>query len=248
MRILSPNDAKQNISHKEITKFEIGAAYWWDAEGEFKTLHRINPLRMDYIMQRAGGIFGKRVLDIGCGGGILAESMAHEGAQVTGLDVCRKLLQVACMHALANDVSVTYMQETAESHAFANAKQYDIVICMEMLEHVPNPASVVYACDTLVKLGGHVFLSTINRSAKSWALAVIVAEHILNMIPKGTHDYKKFICPSELMSWSDKTSLREKHMIGLHYNPITDHFKLSKNIDVNYIVHMQHQELSELSN
>ncbi|NIG62225.1 MAG: bifunctional 2-polyprenyl-6-hydroxyphenol methylase/3-demethylubiquinol 3-O-methyltransferase UbiG [Serratia symbiotica] len=233
--------AQQNVDYHEIAKFEAVAAHWWDLAGEFKLLHRINPLRLNYIMQHADGIFSKKVLDVGCGGGILAESMAHEGAQVTGLDMGVEPLQVAHLHALESGVSVTYVQETVESHAQANTQQYDVVTCMEMLEHVPDAASVVYACARLVKPGGHMFFSTINRNAKSWFLAVIGAEYILKMVTQGTHDYKKFIRPSELIGWVDGTPLREKHMIGLHYNPFTDHFKLGPNVDVNYMVHMQHE-------
>ncbi|EFW11278.1 bifunctional 3-demethylubiquinone-9 3-methyltransferase/ 2-octaprenyl-6-hydroxy phenol methylase, partial [Serratia symbiotica str. Tucson] len=187
MNAESSHRAQQNVDHQEIAKFEAMAAHWWDLAGEFKPLHRINPLRLNYIMQHADGIFGKKVLDVGCGGGILAESMAHECAQVTGLDMGAEPLQVARLHALESGVSVTYVQETVESHAQANTQQYDVVTCMEMLEHVPDPASVVYACTRLVKPGGHVFFSTINRNAKAWLLAVIGAEYILKMVPQGTH-------------------------------------------------------------
>jgi 2-polyprenyl-6-hydroxyphenyl methylase / 3-demethylubiquinone-9 3-methyltransferase len=231
---------QHNVDHQEIAKFEAVASRWWDLEGEFKPLHRINPLRLNYIMQRAEGIFDKKILDVGCGGGILAESMAREGAVVTGLDMGAEPLQVARLHALDSGIPVTYVQETVESHALLYPQHYDVVTCMEMLEHVPDPASVVYACAQLVKPGGHVFFSTINRNPKAWLLAVIGAEYVLKMVPKGTHDHKKFIRPSELISWVDETALREKNMIGLHYNPITDHFKLGPNVDVNYMVHTQH--------
>lgn len=231
-----------NVDHQEIAKFEAVASRWWDLEGEFKPLHRINPLRLNYIMQRAGGIFDKQVLDVGCGGGILAESMAREGALVTGLDMGAEPLQVARLHALESGMQVTYVKETVESHAQAHPQQYDIVTCMEMLEHVPDPGSVVRACAHLVKPGGHVFFSTINRNTKAWLMAVIGAEYVLKMVPQGTHDHKKFIRPSELIGWVDGTELREKHIIGLHYNPFTDHFKLGRNVDVNYMVHTQHQD------
>jgi 2-polyprenyl-6-hydroxyphenyl methylase/3-demethylubiquinone-9 3-methyltransferase len=167
--------------------------------------------------------------------------MAREGAEVTGLDMGGEPLQVARLHALESGVNVTYVQETVESHAQANPQRYDVVTCMEMLEHVPDPASVVRACAQLVKPGGHVFFSTINRNTKAWLMAVIGAEYVLKMVPQGTHDHKKFIRPSELIGWVDGTPLREKHMIGLHYNPITDHFKLGRNVDVNYMVHTQHE-------
>ncbi|AJI93702.1 bifunctional 2-polyprenyl-6-hydroxyphenol methylase/3-demethylubiquinol 3-O-methyltransferase UbiG [Yersinia ruckeri] len=233
---------RPNVDESEIAKFEAVASRWWDLEGEFKPLHRINPLRLNYILQRADGIFGKKVLDVGCGGGILAESMAREGAQVTGLDMGTEPLQVARLHALETGVKLDYVQETVESHAEAHPQHYDVVTCMEMLEHVPDPASVIRACARLVKPGGHVFFSTINRNTKSWLMAVVGAEYILRMVPKGTHDSKKFIRPSELIGWIDQTPLREKHIIGLHYNPLTDHFKLGRNVDVNYMLHSQMDE------
>lgn len=229
--------SEQNVDQQEIAKFEAVASRWWDLEGEFKPLHRINPLRLNYIQQRADGVFGKKILDVGCGGGILAESMAREGAGVTGLDMGAEPLQVARLHSLETGIKVTYVQETVEQHASEHAEQYDIVTCMEMLEHVPDPRSVVLACAKLVKPGGHVFFSTINRNNKAWLMAVVGAEYVLKMVPKGTHDVKKFIRPSELIGWIDETPLRERHMIGLHYNPLTDHFKLAPNVDVNYMVH-----------
>lgn len=229
--------SEQNVDHQEIAKFEAVASRWWDLEGEFKPLHRINPLRLNYIQQRADGVFGKKILDVGCGGGILAESMAREGADVTGLDMGAEPLQVARLHSLETGIKVTYVQETVEQHADEYAGLYDIVTCMEMLEHVPDPRSVVLACAKLVKPGGHVFFSTINRNNKAWLMAVIGAEYVLKMVPKGTHDVKKFIRPAELIGWIDETPLRERNMIGLHYNPLTDKFKLAPNVDVNYMVH-----------
>ncbi|KHS97249.1 3-demethylubiquinone-9 3-methyltransferase [Pectobacterium brasiliense] len=231
-----------NVDHQEIAKFEAIASRWWDLEGEFKPLHRINPLRLGYISQHAEGLFGKKVLDVGCGGGILAESMAREGADVTGLDMGAEPLQVARLHALESGVAVDYVQETVEAHAHAHLGLYDVVTCMEMLEHVPDPQSVVQACARLVKPGGHVFFSTINRNAKAWMMAVIGAEYVLKMVPRGTHDIKKFIRPAELMHWVDSTPLREKHITGLHYNPLTDHFKLGPNVDVNYMLHTRHDK------
>ncbi|MBA0218122.1 bifunctional 2-polyprenyl-6-hydroxyphenol methylase/3-demethylubiquinol 3-O-methyltransferase UbiG [Pectobacterium brasiliense] len=231
-----------NVDHQEIAKFEAIASRWWDLEGEFKPLHRINPLRLGYISQHAEGLFGKKVLDVGCGGGILAESMAREGADITGLDMGAEPLQVARLHALESGVAVNYVQETVEAHAHAHPGLYDVVTCMEMLEHVPDPQSVVQACAKLVKPGGHVFFSTINRNAKAWMMAVIGAEYVLKMVPRGTHDIKKFIRPAELMHWVDSTPLREKHITGLHYNPLTDHFKLGPNVDVNYMLHTRHDK------
>ncbi|MRT11487.1 bifunctional 2-polyprenyl-6-hydroxyphenol methylase/3-demethylubiquinol 3-O-methyltransferase UbiG [Enterobacteriaceae bacterium RIT711] len=227
----------QNVDHDEIAKFEAVASRWWDLEGEFKPLHRINPLRLGYISQRADGLFGKTVLDVGCGGGILAESMAREGAHVTGLDMGFEPLQVAKLHALESGIKVEYVQETVEQHADKFAGKYDVVTCMEMLEHVPDPKSVVTACAKLVKPGGHVFFSTLNRNGKSWLMAVVGAEYILRMVPKGTHDIKKFIKPAELLSWVDDTPLRERHITGLHFNPLTNTFKLAPGVDVNYMLH-----------
>lgn len=227
----------QNVDHDEIAKFEAVASRWWDLEGEFKPLHRINPLRLGYISQRADGLFGKTVLDVGCGGGILAESMAREGAHVTGLDMGFEPLQVAKLHALESGIKVEYVQETVEQHADKFAGKYDVVTCMEMLEHVPDPKSVVTACAKLVKPGGHVFFSTLNRNGKSWLMAVVGAEYILRMVPKGTHDIKKFIKPAELLAWVDDTPLRERHITGLHFNPLTNTFKLAPGVDVNYMLH-----------
>lgn len=229
-----------NVDPAEIQKFEDMASRWWDLEGEFKPLHQINPLRLDYVMAKAGGLFGKKVLDVGCGGGILAESMAQEGADVTGLDMGKEPLTVARLHALEAGVDVQYIQSTAEEHASSFVQQYDVVTCMEMLEHVPEPASVIHACAQMVKPGGHVFFSTLNRNTKSWLFAIVGAEHILKLVPKGTHDHHKFIRPSELMTMIDNTSLNAQDMTGLHYNPFFDTYKLSNtNVDVNYLVHTQ---------
>ncbi|QTF09431.1 bifunctional 2-polyprenyl-6-hydroxyphenol methylase/3-demethylubiquinol 3-O-methyltransferase UbiG [Brenneria izadpanahii] len=238
---MNAENQKPNVDQQEIAKFEAIAPRWWDLEGEFKPLHRINPLRLGYIAQRAEGLFGKKVLDVGCGGGILAESMAKEGADVTGLDMGAEPLQVARLHALESGMTMNYIQETVEAHSQAHPGEYDVVTCMEMLEHVPDPQSVVQACAQLVKPGGHVFFSTINRNAKAWAMAVIGAEYILKMVPRGTHDIKKFIRPAELIGWIDTTPLRERHIIGLHYNPLTDHFKLGPNVDVNYMLHTRRE-------
>ncbi|WHP79213.1 bifunctional 2-polyprenyl-6-hydroxyphenol methylase/3-demethylubiquinol 3-O-methyltransferase UbiG [Edwardsiella anguillarum] len=227
----------QNVDLQEIAKFEAVASRWWDPEGEFKPLHRINPLRLDYILQRADGLFAKRVLDVGCGGGILAESMAQAGAEVTGLDMGAEPLQVARLHALESGVTVNYLQETVEQHAERADAQYDVVTCMEMLEHVPDPRSVVMACARLVKPGGQVFFSTINRNPKAWLLMVLGAEYLLKMVPKGTHDPRKFIRPAELMGWLDSAPLTVRHLCGMHYNPLRDRFTLGQGVDVNYLLH-----------
>ncbi|XTZ39675.1 bifunctional 2-polyprenyl-6-hydroxyphenol methylase/3-demethylubiquinol 3-O-methyltransferase UbiG [Salmonella enterica] len=227
----------QNVDHAEIAKFEAVASRWWDTEGEFKPLHRINPLRLGYITEHAEGLFAKKVLDVGCGGGILAESMAREGAEVTGLDMGFEPLQVARLHALESGIQVDYVQETVEEHALKHPQLYDVVTCMEMLEHVPDPQSVVNACARLVKPGGHVFFSTINRNGKAWLMAIVGAEYVLRMVPKGTHDVKKFIKPAELLGWIDETELEEQHITGLHYNPLLNQFKLGPGVDVNYMLH-----------
>ncbi|WP_447722798.1 bifunctional 2-polyprenyl-6-hydroxyphenol methylase/3-demethylubiquinol 3-O-methyltransferase UbiG [Edwardsiella tarda] len=238
---LKESEVSQNVDMQEIAKFEAVASRWWDPEGEFKPLHRINPLRLDYIQQRADGLFAKRVLDVGCGGGLLAEAMAQAGADVTGLDMGGEPLQVARLHALESGVTVDYRQETVEQHAADGTAQYDVVTCMEMLEHVPDPCSVVHACARLVKPGGQLFFSTINRNPKSWLLMVVGAEYLLKMVPKGTHDARKFIRPAELMGWLDSTPLTVRHLCGMHYNPLRDRFTLGTRVDVNYLLHAQRE-------
>ncbi|MEH0390386.1 bifunctional 2-polyprenyl-6-hydroxyphenol methylase/3-demethylubiquinol 3-O-methyltransferase UbiG [Vibrio mimicus] len=227
----------QNVDPNEIKKFEDMASRWWDLEGEFKPLHQINPLRLNYVLEKANGLFGKKVLDVGCGGGILAESMAREGAQVTGLDMGKEPLEVARLHALETGTKLTYIQSTVEDHAAANPQTYDVVTCMEMLEHVPDPLSVIQSCSKLVKPGGHVFFSTLNRNFKSYLFAIVGAEKLLKIVPEGTHDHNKFIRPSELLKMIDQTALQEQGITGLHYNPLTDTYRLGSNVDVNYIVH-----------
>ncbi|MBY7875804.1 bifunctional 2-polyprenyl-6-hydroxyphenol methylase/3-demethylubiquinol 3-O-methyltransferase UbiG [Vibrio fluvialis] len=227
----------QNVDPNEIKKFEEMASRWWDLEGEFKPLHQINPLRLNYVLERADGLFGKKVLDVGCGGGILAESMAREGAQVTGLDMGKEPLEVARLHALETGTKLTYIQSTIEDHAQDNAQAYDVVTCMEMLEHVPDPLSVIQSCAALVKPGGHVFFSTLNRNFKSYLFAIVGAEKLLKIVPEGTHDHEKFIRPSELLKMIDATPLQEQAITGLFYNPLTDTYRLGANVDVNYIIH-----------
>ncbi|PIJ50084.1 bifunctional 3-demethylubiquinol 3-O-methyltransferase/2-polyprenyl-6-hydroxyphenol methylase [Erwinia sp. OLTSP20] len=229
-----------NVDSQEIAKFAAVASRWWDPEGEFKPLHRINPLRLNYIAGRSNGLFAKKVLDVGCGGGILSESMAREGADVTGLDMGAEPLEVARLHAMESGLKIDYIQQTVEEHARQYAGHYDVVTCMEMLEHVPDPSSVVAACARLVKPGGDVFFSTINRNSKAWLLAIVGAEYLLRMVPRGTHDIKKFIRPAELLDWVDNTPLRERHIIGLHFNPLRNTFYLGRNVDVNYMLHTQY--------
>jgi 2-polyprenyl-6-hydroxyphenyl methylase/3-demethylubiquinone-9 3-methyltransferase len=213
------------------------ASRWWDLEGEFKPLHQINPLRLNYILEKSSGLFGKAVLDVGCGGGILAESMAKEGAVVTGLDMGKEPLEVARLHALETGTTLNYIQSTIEDHASENRSKYDVVTCMEMLEHVPDPLSVVQSCAELVKPGGHVFFSTLNRNFKSYLFAIVGAEKLMKIVPEGTHHHEKFIRPSELIKMVDQTDLVEHGITGLHYNPLTNNYKLGRNVDVNYIIH-----------
>lgn len=225
-----------NVDPKEIAKFDELAASWWDPSGDFKPLHAINPLRANWIDSLAP-VAGQKLVDVGCGGGILAESMALRGALVTGIDMSEGPLEVARIHRLESGVDVDYKQCTAEQLAEENPGEFDIVCCLEMLEHVPDPASVIQALATLVKPGGKVFLSTINRNLKAYALAILGAEYILNMLAKGTHDYSKFIKPSELARMLREAGLELDEMTGMRYNPLTDHFSLHKNdVDVNYML------------
>ncbi|QPL48360.1 bifunctional 2-polyprenyl-6-hydroxyphenol methylase/3-demethylubiquinol 3-O-methyltransferase UbiG [Alteromonas sp. B31-7] len=232
-----------NVDEQEIGKFSELASRWWDPEGEFKPLHLINPLRLDFINQHSQGLFDKKVLDIGCGGGILAESMAKAGAQVTGLDMAQASLDVAKLHGLESGVKVSYHCETAENFADAHPAEYDVVTCMEMLEHVPDPASVVKACATIVKPGGHVFFSTLNRNIKSYLMGILGAEYLLKLVPKGTHDHGRFIKPSELIAMTDEANLFPRDMTGLHMDPLSQGFYLSnKNVDVNYLLYTVREE------
>jgi 2-polyprenyl-6-hydroxyphenyl methylase / 3-demethylubiquinone-9 3-methyltransferase len=225
-----------NADPSELAKFGDLAHKWWDANGEFKPLHEINPLRLNYI-NRIVDLQGKRVLDVGCGGGILSESMATKGAQVTGIDLGEKALKVAQLHRLESGVQVDYQLVSAEDFAAKHPEQYDVVTCMEMLEHVPNPAGVVHACACLVKPGGQVFFSTLNRNPKAYVFAVLGAEYLLNLLPRGTHDYAKFIKPSELASWARAAGLSLQGQIGMSYNPLTQHYWLGKDVSVNYLMH-----------
>ncbi|MBP8039992.1 MAG: bifunctional 2-polyprenyl-6-hydroxyphenol methylase/3-demethylubiquinol 3-O-methyltransferase UbiG [Aeromonadaceae bacterium] len=231
-----------NVDHQEIAKFEAVASRWWDLEGEFKPLHQMNPLRLEWIQRHSEGLFGKQILDVGCGGGILSESMARQGAHVLGLDMGKEPLQVARLHALESGVEVTYRQGTVEALAEELPGRFDVVTCMEMLEHVPDPASVVRACARLAKPGGQLFFSTINRNAKSWLLMILGAEQLLRLVPKGTHDHAKFIQPAELSRYAEQGGLLLQHMSGVRYNPLLGQFSLSQDVDVNYMLHCQKPE------
>jgi len=225
-----------NADPAELQKFSDLAHRWWDPESEFRPLHEINPLRLDWI-DRSAALAGKRVLDVGCGGGILAESMSTRGATVTGIDLSEKALGVARLHLLESGREVDYRLSSAEDLAASEAGRYDVVTCMEMLEHVPEPASTIAACAALVKPGGHVFFSTINRNPKAYLFAVIGAEYVLRLLPKGTHDYRKFIRPSELARWARAVELEPGELIGMSYNPLTKAYSLGRDTDVNYLLH-----------
>jgi 2-polyprenyl-6-hydroxyphenyl methylase/3-demethylubiquinone-9 3-methyltransferase len=225
-----------NFDPAEIAKFEALAHRWWDPASEFKALHNINPLRLDYIDSRAA-LDGKRVLDVGCGGGILSEGMASRGAEVTGIDLAEAPLSVAKLHLLESGLKVDYRRVNAEALAEERAGTYDIVTCLEMLEHVPDPSSTVAACARLVKSGGDVFFSTINRNPKSFLFAIVGAEYVLRLIPRGTHEYARFIRPSELSRWARIACLQWEDITGLTYNPITGVYSLGDDIDVNYMAH-----------
>lgn len=227
---------KPNVDPAEIAKFSELASRWWDPHSEFRPLHQINPLRMGYI-ERQGKVAGLDVIDVGCGGGILAEAMALKDANVTGIDLSEKALSVARLHALESAQKIDYQLISAEEMAEQNAGKFDVVTCLEMLEHVPDPASIVAACAKLVKPGGRVYFSTLNRNAKAYAMAVIGAEYILNLLPKGTHQYEKFIKPSELHAYAESASLEMHELIGLHYNPLFKSYKIAPGIDVNYMAY-----------
>ena len=227
-----------NVDRAEIAKFEALASRWWDRNSEFKPLHEINPLRTNWIDERVG-LAGKKVLDVGCGGGILAEAMAQRGAQVTGIDMGEAPLAVARLHQLESGVSVEYEQSTAEEFAEQHAGTFDVVTCLEMLEHVPDPGSVIRACTRLLKPGGQVFFSTINRNPKSFLFAIVGAEYVLRMLTRGTHEFAKFIRPAELGGWIRDAGLDLQDITGLTYNPLTRTYKLGSDVDVNYMVYCQ---------
>jgi len=232
------NSTGQNVDSAEIAKFDALASRWWDPQGNFRPLHQINPLRLDYIRQRAT-LPAASVLDIGCGGGILAESMAACGANVTGIDMADGPLAVARLHMLESGVEVDYRQSTAEAIASGQAGEFDVVTCLELLEHVPSPSTVISAARDLVRPNGDVFFSTINRTAKAFAFAIVGAEYLLKLLPAGTHEYEKFIRPSELEAWARQAGLVLQHSIGMHYNPLSSEYRLGPGLDVNYLMHFK---------
>jgi 2-polyprenyl-6-hydroxyphenyl methylase / 3-demethylubiquinone-9 3-methyltransferase len=225
-----------NSDQAELDKFSQLAHRWWDVNSEFKPLHDINPLRLEWIAGLAGGLQGKRVVDVGCGGGILSEGMARQGAQVTGIDLAEKPLKVARLHQLESGVQVDYRLIAAEDLAAAEPEGFDIVTCMEMLEHVPDPVSIMTACARMVKPGGWVFFSTLNRNPKSYLFAIVGAEYVLNMLPKGTHDWSKFIKPHELAAYARQAGLDSVELMGMTYNPFMKTYRLERDTDVNYLL------------
>lgn len=234
----SNSKSTQNVDDKEIEKFQSLANRWWDAEGDMKSLHDINPLRANYI-DKLANVSEKTVLDVGCGAGILSEGLAQRGAIVTGIDMGDELINVAKLHLHESKLDIEYQVTSTEQLAQKAPGTFDVVCCMEMLEHVPDPASVVKACTDLTAPGGHLFFSTINRNPKSWLFAIIGGEYILKLLPKGTHQYEKLIKPSELASFVRQAGCKVDEMIGLEYNPLTKNYFLSKNTSVNYMMHVQ---------
>ena len=235
----SENNANLNVDADEVAKFEKLASRWWDRNSEFKPLHDINPLRANWI-DKLAPVAEQKVLDVGCGGGIFSESMAQRGATVTGIDMGEAPLSVARLHLLESGLDIDYQQSTAEQLADSQPEQFDTVCCLEMLEHVPEPSAVIAACAALAKPGGELFFSTINRNPKAYLFAIIGAEYILRLLPKGTHEYSKFIRPAELASWVRAAGLELVEMTGMLYNPITKEYKLSsRDVDVNYLVHVR---------
>jgi 2-polyprenyl-6-hydroxyphenyl methylase / 3-demethylubiquinone-9 3-methyltransferase len=224
----------QNCDPAELAKFAALASHWWDETGELKTLHQVNPLRLGYIKEKID-LTNKTIVDVGCGGGILTESLAREGAIVTGIDMNKSVIDIAKLHQLESGVQIDYLHTPVETLAMNRPGHYDVVTCLEMLEHVPNPAAIIQACATLAKPGGHLFFSTLNRNPKSYLFAILGAEYLLKLLPTNTHDYAKFIKPSELSQWAREAGLEPKHLRGIGYHPLQKNYFLTDDISVNYL-------------
>jgi 2-polyprenyl-6-hydroxyphenyl methylase / 3-demethylubiquinone-9 3-methyltransferase len=225
----------KNIDTDELEKFSSRADQWWESGGEFKTLHDINPVRLSFVTKNAT-IQGQNVLDIGCGGGILSEAMAKQGAIVTAIDASEENINIATQHATDNDIEINYFVTTAETFSENNQNKFDVITCMELLEHVPDPVSIIEACSKMIKPGGHVIFSTINRNMKAYLLAILTGEYFLKLLPKGTHQYEKFIRPSELVNWCNEYQLEMNDLAGMQYNPLLSHCSLNNQPDVNYLL------------
>lgn len=239
---MSERPQAHNADRAELEKFEAAATRWWDPDGEHAPLHRINPLRVHYLRRRVGNLNGLKALDVGCGGGLVSEALAREGARVTGIDLGETAISVAELHLLESGLEVAYHCESVEDHAAKHPGEYQLVTCLEMLEHVPDPASVVRSCAELLAPGGHAIFSTINRNPKSWLMAIVGAEYILGLVQRGTHEYARLIRPSELHHWAVDAGLVHRDSTGLHYNPLTREFSLGGNIDVNYFMHFVRED------
>jgi 2-polyprenyl-6-hydroxyphenyl methylase / 3-demethylubiquinone-9 3-methyltransferase len=231
-------NATTNHDPAELARFDRTAQRWWDPSGEFRPLHVLNPVRLAYVIERSGGLRGKRVLDVGCGGGLLSEAMAQAGALVTGIDLAPATIEVAQLHALTSNLKINYVRQSAEEHAALIAEPYDVVVCMEMLEHVPEPLSVLGAIHSALRPGGNAFLSTLNRNMKSFLLAIVGAEYVMNLLPKGTHTYERFIKPAELARWARSANLQVQDITGLHYDALAQSAKQTTDVSVNYMMHL----------
>ena len=227
---------ESNVYDAEVIKFSKLAEQWWDPQGKFRPLHMLNPIRLDFIKQNSS-LAGAKILDVGCGGGILSEALAREEARVTGLDVSEASLRVAKLHLHESELDINYIHSTVEEFAEQESREFDVITCMELLEHVPDPVSTISACSQLVKSGGSLYFSTLNRTFKSWLLGIVGAEYILDLLPRGTHQHSHFIRPSELNQWCRRNGIQIKSLTGLHYNPLNQSFRQAPGVEVNYIAH-----------